>query len=161
MAKLLCCILLYLACSVNEVVHALPSGDTAIATGNKAQKIKADTSTAILARHHIYAGTEVIAQLGYIDTNIATRKEIADNWLLGLVALPGDEYEIVSFSFSGMSLHSDIVGPLTIKGCKMRLNIANDFRAGDKLFIDDINARRKGTNHTFKIQKGITITVTE
>ena len=56
-----------------------------------------DPVNAINARHHPYSGNVLKVQLGYIDTTVATLKEILDNSWIGLVVVPESTYEVASF----------------------------------------------------------------
>ena len=81
---------------------------------------RGDSTQAHLAQHHsIYDGRAHIVHLGYIDTTIATVKEILDNLPLGLRVLPVDSTKIVSYYISYIPKGLDAIGPYEIIGSKM------------------------------------------
>ena len=111
---------------------------------------------AILAKHHEYKGPVVVAQLGYIDTNCATLKEIWDNMELGLVVLPSERYEIVSFGIASQPKGRDYQGPYSCKGNKVPINALKQlrtygFRPGDYLFFSQIRVKRNGSDITYPV----------
>ena len=125
--------------------------------------LEGDSTQAIHSRHHDYTGSELKAFLGYIDTTVATAKEFRDNLAMGLVARPGNLYQIESFSFSIYSKWRDIRGPFFEQGNRIpyssRYYDIWSLNLGDRIFFDNIRARRKGADHTVPLKDGIVIKI--
>jgi|GEM_PF-2648399 len=81
---------------------------------------RGDSTRAHLAQHHpAHEGPTHVVQLGYIDTNVATRKEILDNMLIGLRVLPADSTKIVSYTVISEPKGTDVIGPIEIDGDRL------------------------------------------
>jgi len=152
----LVCLLFIVVCGNCQTTYSVAGSEMYIPTS-------ADTIAAKRAAHRDYQGNELIARLGFIDTTAATLRELQDNLKIGLIARPGNYYEIESFSVSCLPKGKDFQGPYKIIGSKVPRWILNDFhlRSGDKIFFDEIRARRTGSEPTLPIRKGILIKIVE
>ena len=109
-----------------------------------------DTARARMIRRHVPI-RECGVQLGYIDTNVVTRRQFLDNMQVGM-RLVGDDFPLgtlvieyyVSWQQKGRDYHSGIQvkNSASVPESTFRGNHFDKVKAGDKIFIEGIRVKQ-------------------
>lgn len=117
-----------------------------------------DSTQAIRARHHTEdTVTQLRVQLGYIDSDSATVKEVNDNLEVGLRVVRFPNYKVVSYRMGFLPKGGDYRPPWeVIKGNKISQKQIDNMhiwvRPGDLLGFSDIVVNKDGATYPLKMK---------
>lgn len=118
-------------------------------------KIHGDSLKAPLASKTKDYNGELVAQLGYINSDSATEEEVRNNLEIGLLIFPLNSHEIASYCLTVREVKMDPIGPLCVEGNKINSRIFDmiyfSIKPETKLEFTNIRMRGRSSEITMPL----------